>query len=401
MNIAIFTNNYLPNPFGVTGSIESFRKQFEKMGHTVYVFAPYYKNYEDKNPNACPTENFSGKNFGRVFRYLALDISYKIKFPLAIPYSSKMDKILEDLKIDIIHSQHPNLLGTAAAKWAKRKKIPLIFTWHTLYDQYTHFVPLIPDKIAARFIIRKAVKYANDCDQVIVPTNSIIGIIKNWGVTNRNIAAIPTGVEPDEFENPDRKKIRNNFGIKDDEILLLLVSRITAEKNIEFLFNALSGLIKNDALVKFLVAGDGDLLPKLKDLAKKKEIAEKVIFQGIVPREEIKNYFAAGDIFVYASKSETQGMIISEAMYSGLPVVAVRATGAQDLVEDNTNGFLVPEDDKKFSDAAEKLIKDDDLREKFGRESARIARERFTAKVCAEKMLKIYNELVVTIDNAQ
>ena len=107
MNIAIFTNNYLPNPYGVTQSIESFRREFKKQGHAVFIFAPHYKNYKDENP--------------RVFRYPALDISYKIKFPLAIPYSKKMDKILENLKIDIIHSQHPNLLGIAAMKWAKKK----------------------------------------------------------------------------------------------------------------------------------------------------------------------------------------------------------------------------------------------------------------------------------------
>jgi 1,2-diacylglycerol 3-alpha-glucosyltransferase len=395
MNIAIFTNNYFPNPFGVTGSVESFRKQFERMGHTVYIFAPFYKNYQDENPNACPKENFSGKIFGRVFRYPALDISFKIKFPIAIPYSRKIDKILSGLEIDIIHSQHPNLLGTAAAKWAKKKNVPLIFTWHTLYEQYTHFVPIIPDKIAANYIIKKAVRYANQADYVIAPTASVVEILKKWGVANQNIDDIPTGVEPDEFEHPDRDKIRKKFGIAEDEILLLLVSRLTAEKNIEFLFDSLFELIRKNIKVKFLIAGDGDLTPKLKKITLERGISDWVIFQGIVPREEIKDYFAAGDIFVYASKSETQGMIITEAMYSGLPIVAVRATGAQDLIQDGINGILVKDDKKEFSDAVEKLIIDKEIREKFGKESARIAREKYTSEICAGKMLEVYKKLII------
>ena len=135
MKIAIFTNNYLPNIFGVSASIESFRKQFEKMGHTVYIFAPKTSGYVDENPN--------------VFRYDSIDFEYKISFPLAIPYSSKITRILDELEIDIVHSQHPNLLGVAAHRWAHKKKVPLVFTWHTLYDFYTHFVPFfIPQKLA-------------------------------------------------------------------------------------------------------------------------------------------------------------------------------------------------------------------------------------------------------------
>jgi len=165
MRIAIFTNNYLPHPYGVPNSIESFRKVFEALGHQVFIFAPRWPGYADENPN--------------VFRYPALNLSYKIKFTLAIPYSQKIDAIMEKLDLDIIHSQHPNLLGSAAMKWAKKKNIPLVFTWHTLYDQYAHFVPLVPKKLAAWWIIREARLYANKCDAVITPTPFVAEIIKD------------------------------------------------------------------------------------------------------------------------------------------------------------------------------------------------------------------------------
>lgn len=396
MRIAIFTNNYIPNPYGVTQSIESFRKQFEKRGHEVFIFAPRWKGYVDNNPRACPPSATPSGVSGRVFRYPSVDINIKFRFPLAIPYSRAMDKIIEKLDLDIIHSQHPNLLGTAAKKWARKKNIPLVFTWHTLYDRYTNFFPLVPQKWAANYIIKKAVNYANQCGQIIVPTESVKGIIREWGVTNENIEAIPSGIEEDMYANPDGAAIRQKYGIKRDEILLLLVSRLTEEKNVEFLFRALTPtLSRGEREVKMLVAGDGYLLPKLRQFAKDNNISDQIIFAGVVDKLVIKNYYAAADIFVYASKSETQGMIISEAMYCGLPVVALEATGIRDLVEDNINGFLIAEDSSgEFASAVNDLINNQEMRKKFGAASARRAREKYTDQVCADKMLEVYQRLI-------
>lgn len=398
MKIAIFTNNYLPNPYGVSSSIESFRQEFEKLGHQVFVFAPAWKKHADTEKN--------------IFRYPSIDIEIKFRFPLPIPYSRKMDKILENLDLDIIHSQHPNLLGNAAMKWARKKNIPLVFTWHTLYDQYTNFFPFFPKKMAANWIIRSAVKYANLCNQVVVPAPSVKGIIQKWGVTNSHIEAVSSGVEKD-FENPDTEVIREKYGIEKDEVLLFTVTRLTAEKNVEFLFDSVSEILKEDFRVKWLVVGDGYLLKKLKKLAVKKNIDRQAIFTGVISKKEIKNYFAAGDIFVYASKSETQGMILTEAMYMGLPIVAVRATGAIDHIENGKTGILVSEDSpseisatadsgkaaisrgkEEFKQAVARLIKNEDLRRQIGEAAKKVAQEKYTAEICAKKMLEVYEEAI-------
>jgi 1,2-diacylglycerol 3-alpha-glucosyltransferase len=379
MKIGIFTNNYLPNPYGVTCSVESFRKEFEKRGHSVFIFAPYFKGYTDKNPS--------------VFRYPALDIEFKIKFPIAIPYSKRMDKIIQNLNLDIIHSQHPNLLGSAAAKWARKKKIPLVFTWHTLYDQYAHFAKIVPRKIAAWYIIKKAMNFANRADAVVVPTDSIIPIIKNWGVKNNNIVPVASGVEEFDFNNPDKKIVRKKYNISNDETVLLLVSRLTAEKNVEFVFRSLKNILK-EKKAKLLVVSDGNLLPDLKKFCEKEKISDKVIFCGVIGRDQMKNYYAAADIFVYGSKSETQGMIVSEAMYMGLPIVALGATGINSLVLHNGNGFLIKEDEKEFERAVLKLIDDKNLRAKFGAVSGKIAGDYFTSSICAEKMLDVYKRAI-------
>jgi len=378
MRIAIFTNNYLPNPYGVSGSVESFRKRFERLGHEVYIFAPRWKGYADKN--------------SRVFRYPALETNVKIKFPLAVPYSLKMKRILKNMNLDIIHSQHPNLLGSAAARWAAKKHIPLVFTWHTLYDQYAHFAPFVPRRLAAWWTIRNARNYANQCDAVVAPTPSVIEIIRKWGVTNKNITAIPTGVEEEQFSEPDRQSVRKKYGIRENEILLTLISRLTAEKNVEFLAEAMMDILRNNKSVKFMICGDGNLKHNLEKIVQYNGLSNKVIFAGIVSEDKKKNYYAAGDIFVYASKSETQGMILTEAMYSGLPVVAVRATGAQDIVEDGKTGFLVGEEKKDFGEAVQKLIDDLNLRKNFGEEAKKVAREKYSSVVCAKKMLEVYEK---------
>jgi glycosyltransferase involved in cell wall biosynthesis len=396
MRIAIFTNNYLPNSFGVANSVEAFRRDFEKLGHQVYIFAPKWPGYVDASPN--------------VFRYPSLDIKIKIRFPLAIPYSWKMRKILKNLDLDIIHAQHPNLLGTVAARWARKlarrrggKKIPLIFTWHTRYDLYTHFFPFLPPKISAGFMIRKAVKFANNSDTVIVPTDSIIPILKNWGVKNK-IIPIATGVETEQFsaiggsasggKNADGKKIREKYGVGDDETLLFVISRFTAEKNMEFLFQSVARVLQKNKKVKFMAGADGYLRPELEKIVSQKGVSDQVIFAGHIPDDIKKHYFAAADIFVFASKSETQGMVISEAMYMGLPIVAVNATGINSLVLNKANGFLVDENIDKFAEAVEKLINDRELRQKFSEASKKIARENFTSDICAKKMIEVYEKAI-------
>jgi len=380
MKIAIFTNNYLPNPYGVSGSVESFRKEFEWLGHEVFVFAPRWKGYHDENP--------------RVFRYPSIETNIKIKFPIAIPWSRKISSILENINLDVVHSQHPNLLGSAAIRWAKKKDIPLVFTWHTLYDQYAHFVLFVPRRLAAWLAIRNARNFANKADAVVVPTPSVGEIIKKWGVTNKNIIPIPTGVEEEQFANPDRESIRRKYNIAGDEVLLFVMTRLTAEKNMEFLLDAALDVLRKNPKTKFMICGDGDLKERLAKKTKGAGLSEKMVFAGIISNGEKKNYYAAGDIFVYASRSETQGMVLTEAMYSGLPIVAVRATGVEDIVEDEKTGFLVEENKREFADAVQKLINDPDLRIRFGEEAKRVVCEKYTSKVCVERMLGVYEKAI-------
>ncbi|MDX9913487.1 MAG: glycosyltransferase [Candidatus Moranbacteria bacterium] len=380
MNIAIFTNNYLPNPYGVTTSVESFRREFEKRGHNVYIFAPYNIGYKDKNKN--------------VFRYPSIDIKYKIRFPLPIPYSRKIDREIKKLKIDIIHSQHPNLLGWVAINWAEKKNVPLVFTWHTIYDQYTHYTPFIPKQLAKGWVINNSVNYANCTDKIIIPTISVKKIIENWGVNNENIEVIPTGVDIKMFSNVNSVRIKEELAIDDDKKIILSISRLTEEKNVIFLVKEVIKVLKKDPDAVFILGGDGYLKNDLIKIINKAKVGKQVFLVGLVDKEEVKNYLNLADVFVYASKSETQGTIITEAMYMGLPIVALKALGVSDLITSGKTGILVSTKERNFDDNIFKLLSDKGLAKYLGENAQKEAREKYTSEVCAGKMLEIYEELI-------
>lgn len=381
MRIAIFTNNYLPNPFGVSVSIESFRRELERRGHTVYIFAPSFKGYADTSRH--------------VFRYPSVEMHFRgVRFPIAIPYSRKMDKILEKMDIDIIHAQHPNLLGWQARRWAHKKHIPLVFTWHTLYDQYAHFNPFLPIKISAWLAVRSAVKYANHAESVIIPTVSAKKIITSWGMHNKNTRVVPTGIDEEDFANVDAGIICKKIKLPKDRKVLLLVSRLTAEKNVFFLAEAMALILAEHPDTVFVVAGQGKEKERMRALFKREGVLRRVIFSGVLGRKDIAGIFSLADIFVYASKSETQGLIIAEAMYAGLPVVALDATGVKDFVMNHVTGLLVKENKKEFSAAVASLLNNKELRMDFSSKAKQIARENFTATLCAEKIIGVYERLM-------
>ncbi|MEI7891049.1 MAG: glycosyltransferase [bacterium] len=385
MNIAIFTNNYLPNPYGVAASIESFRKEFEKRGHTVYIFAPRDNGYFSGDEGISP---------GRIFFYPAINFKFKgINFPLVFPYSYRISRILEKMEIDVVHSQHPNLLGWVAAHWAKKKNVPLVFTWHTLYDQYAHFAPaFVPRKFALWWTLKNAVSFANKASQVVVPTFSAKKIIEKWGVKNKNIVTIPTGILKQDFSKIDRQLARGEHAINEDRIVLGLICRITKEKNVLFLAKIVALLLQKNENLVFVLAGDGDEIATVKRIFAQENIGDRFKYLGVVGGKEKNDFFAMSDIFVYASKSETQGMVLIEAMQAGLPIVAINATGTCDVVEDGNTGFLVDENEEVFMAAVLKLIENKNLRQEFGEKSKMVFAKKYTSSACAYKMLEMYQK---------
>ncbi|MEA3322983.1 MAG: glycosyltransferase, partial [Patescibacteria group bacterium] len=351
------------------------------MGHTVYIFAPQWGDEVNKNEKD-------------VYRYPSVKVPAKIEASMVVPYSSKMDKIIEELDIDVIHAQHPNLLGTVAGKWAIKKGIPIVFTWHSLYNRYAHYISFVPEKLAGKWAMKNAAGFASDCDHIIVPTDSIVDVIHDAGVEHNRISTVSSGVDEDLFANPDGKKIKNQYNITDDKIVLGTVSRLTEEKNVIFLAESLAEILQKNKDTIFLCGGEGDLQDEMEEIFKDKNVSEQVIFTGKVARCDVKHYLDANDIFVYASTSETQGTIVTENMYIGKPIVAVGENGVGDLIENGVNGISVPEDKKEFIEATQKLLDDKNLCEVIGKKAYRIAREKYTTTVCTKNMLDVYQKAI-------
>lgn len=380
MRIAFFTNNYLPNTGGAAISVETYRSALEKLGHEVYVFAPKYPRW------------FPAYNDGdRIFRYPALFIKQITIHPIPIPFSFLIENYFRDKNFNIIHSHHPYIVGKTALRLSKKYNIPIVFTYHTLYHKYVHYIPLIPQKIKEWFAIKSSVDYANKTNLVIAPSAEVKEMIKNFGVKTK-IEVLPTGIDFSlwEREIPDKFKYDPRwFGKK----ILLYAGRLAKEKNLDFLLRSLTPLLKEREDVILLIVGGGDERDNLINLAKRLEILDKALFLGWYPREKLVYFYKIADIFVFSSTTETQGLVTLEAMAGGCAVVAVRATGSESLVTHGIEGFLVNEDEEEFREYVKILLSNKDLLEKM-KKNAQIKSKEFSIEKNAKKLEELYYSLL-------
>ncbi len=378
MRIGIFTNNYLPRISGLANSIEGFRMGMEKLGQEFYIFAPRYGNYIDKDKN--------------IFRLKNSLFIKKENYSLPLGHTKELEELVESLNLDVIHSQHPWFIGHTARHFARKFKKPLLFTYHTLYDQYVHYVPLIPPFVLKFFVMNFAIAYCNSCQAVIAPTPSVEKTLLKYKVSIP-IYIVPSGVNVEKFHSARKETIRKQFGIKDDDLLLVTVARLAPEKNLEFLLNVFKKLSKKRDNVYYLIVGGGPSLEGLKKLTRDLRLEKKVFFAGPIPAEFVAPYFKAGDLFIYSSLSETQGLIIIEAFAAGLPVVAVKASGSQDQIQNGINGFLTENSEKDFLHKTLKVLDDVALRKKMSKTAISTASE-YSIDAVSRKMLRVYEEVI-------
>lgn len=372
MHIAFFTNTYFPTMSGVVRSVSTFRQQLTAMGHNIFVFAQHTSAYED-------TEPF-------IFRYPAIEVPIN-DYALPIPVSPFISDVLPILKPDIIHSHHPFLLGQVAANKAKELSVPLVFTFHTRYDEYSHYVPL-SQELTKRVIIDWVLSYMEQCQHVITPSESMKQILAESGVVGRFISAIPTGIDVEPFRQADGEMVRHERGWGND-LVLISVGRLGKEKNFDTLLTACAQIIQKRERIRLVIIGDGPERKTLEELAAQLGIAPQVEFTGRVEFDEIPGYLKAADIFCFASVTETQGLVTMEALAAGLPVVAVAAPGTADAVTHGQEGLLTENDSAALAQAITQVIDNPALRQQYKEAAARKVAW-FDIKAQAQKMLEVY-----------
>ncbi|MFZ1395599.1 MAG: glycosyltransferase [Candidatus Promineifilaceae bacterium] len=373
-HIAHFTNTYLPFTNGIVRSISSFRQALTEMGHNVFVFAQQVKGYTDQQPF--------------VFRYPAIELPLQA-YPLTIPVSPSVDNILPALKLDVIHAHHPVLLGKTAVNKAKALNIPLVFTHHTRYQEYSHYVPL-PKELVKKIIDRWVGDYMSDCHHIVVPSQSTKTILaERYGITDQ-VSVVPTGIDPTAFQEADGRSWRQQQGWQ-DKLTLISVGRLAEEKNWRTLLAALPPVFAEFPQAQLVLLGDGDQRSELETYAKKLGIAAQVQFKGNVPFDDVPRYLKAADIFTFASISETQGIVTLEAMAAGLPVVAVSGSGTSDVVEDGVEGYLTENDGAALANGLLKMAQNQERWPQF-RAAGQQKAQQFGQNAQAQKLLAVYEQ---------
>lgn len=378
MKIAMFTNTYQPHVGGVARSVQTLEDSCRRRGHEVRVIAP-------ESDEAEPSPH--------VLRVPAIQHFNGSDFSVRLPFQNVISGFMDDFQPDIIHSHHPFLLGDSALRLAWKEQRPLVFTHHTLYEQYTHYVPLDSPALK-RVTIQLATEYGNRCDLVIAPSASILILLRERDVTSP-IEVIPTGINTRFFAGGKGPRFRERHHLPQSATVIGHVGRLAEEKNLLFLAEATALVLAADPDIHFLIVGQGPALDAMRAILGQGGHAPRIHPVGTQTGPDLADAYAAMDCFVFASQSETQGLVIAEAMAAGKPVVALDAPGVREILRDHKNGRMLPTSATaaEFAAALGDLLKDRDLLLTCAR-NARIDATAYDTDRCVNKILECYEELL-------
>jgi len=337
---------------GVAVSVGTFARELERLGVQTYIFAPAYRGYRETAPN--------------IFRCRSFHPPQVPDYPLSLPDFSSVWARFAQLRVDLIHTHSLFILGRVGAALARRYRRPLVHTYHTLLTEYVHYLPFAPS-LTRPLAIRLSRAYCNRAMVVTVPTPAIRQVLRSYGVTSP-ITVIPTGVDirPDPAGG---KALRAQWGLSEETPVLLFVGRVAREKNISLLLQTHARILQTLPHAQLVIVGGGPEFQSSQAQARALGIADRTRFVGPVPHSQVAAYYAASDLFLFPSVTETQGLVLAEAMAVGLPCVAVRAYGVVDMVQDGITGLLTEPSVEGLATAVLTLLRQPDLRQRMARQS--------------------------------
>ena len=379
MKIGIFTDTYKPQVNGVVTSITTLERELRKKGHKVYIIT-----------TTDPEVNYPESN---VLRLPSIVFRPAPQYRLGMIYSNKIIKKIKKLNLDIIHSQTEWGMGAFSRFAAKRLNVPLVHTYHTLYEHYTHYVTGKHFTKKKKKLAKAISKfYCDMCTSLIVPTEKVEKIIKSYGVS-KDMYIIPTGIDIEKFykknyTDEERKELRKNYGVEDDEFLCVYIGRVAREKSIDYLIESFSKI--EDEKIKLLIVGKGPELEDFKEFAKKFNFGNRVVFSGEVPYEKVPIYYQIGDLFLNASISETQGLTFIEAMASEIAISARFDDNLKEMFIDRKAGLLYKDTDE-FLENIKTLKNNQELVRELKENALAISHE-FSAENFGDKVEEVYYE---------
>jgi len=379
MKILMMTNTYTPIVGGVEKSIESLTSQIRKKGHTVLIVAPTFEGMPEDEEGVVRVpaiRKFNGSDFS-----------------VQLPISIELSKTLNDFQPDIVHSHHPFLMGDTALRVANKFQIPLVFTHHTKYEDYTHYVPL-DSPLMKRFVIELSTGYANLAHHVIAPSQSIYQLLVKRGVQTP-IDVIPTGIDLALFSGGQGRWFRSRWKIPEHDFVIGHVGRLAPEKNVDFLARAVTRMMKKNNRVRFLLVGKGASLEDICGIFRAEGLEERLHVTGTLAGEELTGAYHAMDVFAFASTTETQGMVLAEAVATGTPVVAINSDGVREVVRDRVNGRMIEHENlEDFSAALEWVTQCTPDQIKALKKECLVSSREFDLEKMTDRILSLYDDLI-------
>jgi len=349
MKVALFTNNFFPRLSGVSVAVNFVNSALNRKGIDTLVVAPDY-------------------GYGKMVRgveVFRVKSVYLMPMRMSLPLSrfdeEAISEVMDNWKPDLIHSHHPFLLGKAGLDMANRLDVPLVYTFHTLYEFFTHYFMLDTDAVK-KAVRDYVVRYANRCDQVVAPTEPIREHLINVGVTTP-VKTVPTGIDFTRFKkvtDEQVKGLRKNYGLGKFDGVLLYVGRISKEKNVYLCLRALKKLVDRGKNYALMYIGDGPEIEGLKAEAGELELTDRVVWGGFLDQDTLAAAYFLGDVFLFPSPSDTQGIVLYEAGAAGLPVVATETMASRAAVKPGKNGLFAEEDPDDFAEKIETILSDRD-----------------------------------------
>lgn len=390
MRVGIFTESYPPLVNGVSTSILMLEHALTKLGHEVFIIT-VSDNKKD----------YVLENKGHILRLPSVNLANCYDYKMTSVYPIKAVNMIKKMNLDVIHSNVEFTVGIFARVVSEQLSIPLVHTYHTNWEDYTHYIT--KNKKILDDICKKLLKYLvvffedKTVTELIVPSNKIYNLFKDKYKFTKNIHIIQTGIETskfykEKFNLKDINSLKKKLGIKKKDFVVMTVSRLAKEKSVDRIINNHKELVKKYSNMKLLIVGDGPDIDKLKDEAKSLGVSDSVIFTGKVPLSDIPIYYQLGNVFVTASKSETQGLTVVEAISSSLPVVAVKDDSFVNSVIEDFNGFVFTEDEK-YINSISKLYEDKDLYNRLSNQSRLLSAD-FSSEYFALKVLKVYETAI-------
>lgn len=385
MRILMITDVYFPRINGVSTSIKSFRDELIAQGHEVTLVAPEYIS-DELNHYVDDADIIRIKS-----RQVILDpedrFMNKDKIERLLP-------VLKDKNFDILHIHTPFVAHYAGLKLANLLNIPCVETYHTYFEEYLyHYIPFLPKKWLKGLARSFTRSQCNKVNAVVVPSIAMQDALAGYGVVC-NTSIIPTGLNLDIFNAGNATDFRKKYDIPEDRPMLVHIGRVAHEKNIDFLVHMVDQLRLNVPDILFVITGEGPSVSHLQYLVKKINLEENIKFIGYLSRDkELLDCYKAGDIFVFASHTETQGLVLLESMACGTPVVSQAKMGTIDILKPEKGAIIAEDDLLDFSAKVLMLLQNTSLRERMGHEAKEYAATWSTQKMTF-KVLNFYQETI-------